>query len=388
MQSGFCYFDPMVDPVKPYVLARYHEVKRPYIVYRVWSEEKDCLVIRKVFAPAKFSTPRERKTWANNEIPKINKALIEGKYIRIRVAASPNVGSTITQTPTLLEFFTERQKTRANVLRPKAAGKYKSVLNTFTAFLKEKGLSKIKPQDFTAIHAQQYQDYLIKKGLAAITINNYRDKMGWFFKQAVKRELILKNPWIMDNLPETQSYRNIAFSNADQETMEKSLLNTLPGLYLFTRMIYLCFLRPKELRQLRIINIDFYNRTVIVPGEIGKNRKTQAVPIPAKLFELLKDYKEYPPTHYLFSKNYTPGISHLSENTPYNMHRRVLENLGLDTGNYTLYSWKHTGAVRALQAGINIKVLQRLLRHSSLEETDVYLKSLGIHNDELTAIEW
>lgn len=376
----------MTDTNKPYVLARYHEVERPYIDFQVWSEIKDKLVTRRVWVPAKYKSSRERKTWANLEIKKINRALIEGKTIRESVTVIP--AGQVTKTPSLLDFFTERQQTRANVLRPKASGKYKSVLNTFADFLKTKGLTSIKPQDFTAIHAQQYQDHLIKKGLAAITINNYRDKMGWFFKQAIKRELIVKNPWIMDNLPETQSFRNIAFSKADQTVLESALLQDFAGLYLFTRFIYHCFLRPKELRQLKVSNIDFQNQCVIVPGEIGKNRKTQTVPIPSRLFDSIVHYKEMSPNLYLFSGNYTPGISKLAENTPYNHHRKVLESLGLYPGDYTLYSWKHTGAVRALQAGVNIKLLQRLLRHSSLEETDTYLKSLGLNNEELTKIEW
>ena len=45
---------------------------------------------------------------------------------------------------------------------------------------------------------------------------------------------------------------------------------------------------------------------------------------------------------------------------------------------YTLYSWKHSGVVSAYNAGVDIKTIQRQCRHSSLEQTDVYLKSLGL----------
>lgn len=48
---------------------------------------------------------------------------------------------------------------------------------------------------------------------------------------------------------------------------------------------------------------------------------------------------------------------------------------------YPLYSWKHTGAVNAYRSGIGIKQLQRLLRHSTVQMTDIYLKSLGLKTD-------
>lgn len=55
----------------------------------------------------------------------------------------------------------------------------------------------------------------------------------------------------------------------------------------------------------------------------------------------------------------------------------------------TLYSWKHIGVVRAFQAGLNIKLLQELLRHHSLEMTDIYLKSLGLTiNKEVAEKSW
>ena len=49
-----------------------------------------------------------------------------------------------------------------------------------------------------------------------------------------------------------------------------------------------------------------------------------------------------------------------------------------------LYFWKHTGAVNAYLSGVGIKQLQRLLRHSSVQITDIYLKSLGLRTDPNT----
>ena len=55
----------------------------------------------------------------------------------------------------------------------------------------------------------------------------------------------------------------------------------------------------------------------------------------------------------------------------------MIEDLELNT-DYTLYSWKHSGVVAAYNAGVDIKTIQNQCRHHSLEQTDVYLKSLGL----------
>lgn len=49
--------------------------------------------------------------------------------------------------------------------------------------------------------------------------------------------------------------------------------------------------------------------------------------------------------------------------------RKLIKSLKLGT-DYTLYSWKHSG--------VDIKSIQNQCRHHSLEQTDIYLKSLGL----------
>ena len=57
--------------------------------------------------------------------------------------------------------------------------------------------------------------------------------------------------------------------------------------------------------------------------------------------------------------------------------RKLIKELNLGS-DYTLYSWKHSGVVAAYNAGIDIKTIQNQCRHHSLEQTDIYLKSLGL----------
>jgi len=45
-------------------------------------------------------------------------------------------------------------------------------------------------------------------------------------------------------------------------------------------------------------------------------------------------------------------------------------------------SWKHTGVVNAYKAGVDIKSIQRQCRHTAIDMTDNYLKSLGLYDNE------
>ena len=65
----------------------------------------------------------------------------------------------------------------------------------------------------------------------------------------------------------------------------------------------------------------------------------------------------------------------------YERHKKILKELDLWGKDYTLYSWKHTGVVSAYKARIDIKSIQLQCRHYSLEQTDIYLKSLGLYKD-------
>jgi hypothetical protein len=70
-----------------------------------------------------------------------------------------------------------------------------------------------------------------------------------------------------------------------------------------------------------------------------------------------------------------PGVAY-NLNRMNKRHRKILTDLGFSTA-HKLYSWKHTGAINAVLAGVTVKELQIQLRHASLEEVDKYLRQLG-----------
>lgn len=63
-----------------------------------------------------------------------------------------------------------------------------------------------------------------------------------------------------------------------------------------------------------------------------------------------------------------------------NIHRKVLIQLKYDTEKYIMYSWKNTGIIEAVRAGIDIVSIARQVRHHSLDQLNEYLVKVGAIN--------
>ena len=153
-----------------------------------------------------------------------------------------------------------------------------------------------------------------------------------------------------------------------------------PDLWFCCQCVYYLFIRPNsELRLLKVMHFEIDDWRVNIPPHISKTARNEYVMIP-QVFraEVLQFVQGKRPGDYLF-----PGLRDPSKpigtNTFMGRFRRELNLLGYGKG-YSLYSWKNTGALACIKAGIHVKYLQLQLRHSSLEMTDRYLKRMGIQD--------
>ena len=153
-----------------------------------------------------------------------------------------------------------------------------------------------------------------------------------------------------------------------------------PQLWQFIKFINYCFIRPGELRQLKLSDIFFSENKILVRKEISKNKKSQFVSIPTVfLEEMYKDgWHQLPGDYFVFSQTGLPGLQQIGLNSMRNRHQNILKDLKFNTARHKLYSWKHTGAVQFVKNGGSMKDLQLQLRHHSLDQVNTYLKDLGV----------
>lgn len=150
-----------------------------------------------------------------------------------------------------------------------------------------------------------------------------------------------------------------------------------PQLFLACKLEYYCCLRPgKELRMLRIGDIDLYRGTIDVSRFRSKTKLARIVTIPEAFLNELRamELEVIPPNWYLISHEGKPGPDHLGKN---NLKQRwaVIRKENGWPMHYKLYSWKHTGNVRADDAGIPRAELQAQNGHTSIRTTEIYMKN-------------
>lgn len=162
--------------------------------------------------------------------------------------------------------------------------------------------------------------------------------------------------------------------------IKKAITEQDPEPWFFIEFIYYCFIRPKELRHLRVGDVLTDDKRILLRPEVSKNGKHQYVTIPAPFQESVRRLEERDAREWIF-----PGKRDRSKPASYNYfsrrHRNFMKELGFGL-EYKLYSWKHTGAVMAIKAGISVKELQIQLRHHSLDMVNRYLRQMGVEDME------
>lgn len=250
-------------------------------------------------------------------------------------------------------------------------------LSAYSTIVKYFQQSYPNPERCTTFDVHKFLLQLKENGKTGNTIRKYRDSLFTLYQSALKYELIRNNP-VDKSERIKKSPQSLLFFSTDQiKVIKEDAEQSSPQLWLAIRMLFYCFIRPGEQRHMRINWINWEYGFIEIPGEFSKNGKTQKVSIPDHFLFELQHLKNYPNNFYVLSKTGAPGITQLSIKWLNDTHTKILDKLKI-RGRYAFYSWKHTGAVMAVKAGINLKDLQNQLRHHSLDMVNEYLKNLGV----------
>ncbi|NLC47908.1 MAG: tyrosine-type recombinase/integrase, partial [Tenericutes bacterium] len=137
---------------------------------------------------------------------------------------------------------------------------------------------------------------------------------------------------------------------------------------LIIEMLYATGVRISELVNIKINDIDFNNRRIIV---LGKGNKERIVYYGEYADDILKIYLETLPSNnngYVFlnskgEKITDRGVRYIIDN--------IMKRLSIKT-NVSPHVLRHTFATDMLNNGCDIKVVQELLGHTSLRATEIY----------------
>ena len=133
---------------------------------------------------------------------------------------------------------------------------------------------------------------------------------------------------------------------------------------------YAAGLRVSEVARLRVSDID--SQRMVIRVRQGKGRRDRYVMLSQALLEILRTYwKLTRPSGWLFP-GYLPG-HHITPNAVIRACRRVNAEAGLSK-HVTMRTLRHSFATHLLEAGTDIRIIQALLGHRSLQTTARYTR--------------
>ena len=233
---------------------------------------------------------------------------------------------------------------------------YKSLINPFLGHFQ--GL-KIK-----ILPAEKIREYILER----LNIDHYSRSYQNQLINALKRyyeyvhdrefeDFDLPRPKKRQRLPNVISREDIQkMLDITRNVKHKTLISILYG----------CGLRLSEVISLKMEDIDFNMKVMYVTG---KGDKQRMIPIGSNLVKQIKTYqKSYLPKVYLFNGQGALKYSGKSIQS-------IVQNKALEVGikkKVTPHTFRHSFATHLLEDGVDLRIIQELLGHTSSKTTEIY----------------
>ena len=241
-----------------------------------------------------------------------------------------------------------------------------STIQNYLRVVEELGVYyKKDPSDLEAEEVYEYLVYLKDtKGSSWKTIHQKAYGLRYLYRQVLERpEMVGKIPYPRKEkrLPVVLSLSEVqAFFSACDNPKHRCMFGLLYG----------SGLRLRELCKLKLSDIDSERMQVRI--EQGKGNKDRYSVLPEVLLPRLRRYYQASrPKEYLFNgrKKGTP----MHPRSPQDTLKRILKRSKIKKSVH-VHSFRHSFACHALEAGMDLMTLQKLLGHAHLSTTILYLQ--------------
>lgn len=203
--------------------------------------------------------------------------------------------------------------------------------------------------------------------------NNFIKTGRAFFNWAKEKCYIKDNPFDTIKLKKKQKKQRIIIPKETRKIILDYLMKNSPNYITILKLEYNALIRPNEIRQLKIKDIDLDEKCIIVRPEVSKNGRQRQVSMTNDLFyEFLKmDLSKYPPNYYVFTIKFNPGEKPVAIHYYSRFWAKIRQQLKLPM-QMKQYSLRDTGIFDMLKAGIDDLSVMQHADHHSLEMTTIY----------------
>lgn len=259
-----------------------------------------------------------------------------------------------------------------------------TTLATYQEFLKNHILPYFADMPLCDIQAGNIRDFLASRKLASSTTSRLYVLLKSIFKLAVDDDILAKNPMVKVKAPKNQRKKPWCVLTEEQT---HELINSIkqPEQQLLVKLAAASGLRRGEILGLRHQDIDTKRNTIsvqqtvkaingqpVISQYLKTNTSRRTLTLPEEMIKLLEKQfldvklKMFQDKNWVDNDLLFPAI-HGAPRQP-NWLSSLVVQLGKDAGmpdGFSLHILRHTNATYLLQHGVNYKVVQQRLGHSS-----------------------
>jgi len=213
---------------------------------------------------------------------------------------------------------------------------------------------------------RDYIDFLINSGKSRSTVDLVINALKFYYEKILRRSFFNQKTGI--KRPKKEKQLPIVLSKWEVKKMIGAGVNLKQKLVI--QVLYTTGIRASELVNLKIEDIDYQRKTVLVKN--GKGKKDRITIISEQvLYNIDRYIKEYRPVVYLFENNF----SHKKLNV--RSIQKIVYNVAEKSKckkHVSAHTFRHSFATHLLENNVNLRYIQSLLGHVRLETTQIYTK--------------
>jgi len=204
---------------------------------------------------------------------------------------------------------------------------------------------------------KDYLQILIKR-LNPSTVSSNLSAIKFFFENILKRKIKLKHPKRNKPIPEVLTIEEV-----------KKLINSIYNIKhkLILKLMYGCGLRVSELVNLKKQDFNFSEDLLHI--KLSKGRKDRFVKIPDSIKKELANYSSLFKGEIFFASS---RGGKLTTATIQKIVKNATRKAGINK-NVHPHTLRHSFATHLLEQGIDLRIIQKLLGHSDIKTTQIYL---------------
>ncbi len=211
------------------------------------------------------------------------------------------------------------------------------------------------------LNEENVREYIIKKleKQNPSTVSHNISVLVFFFEKILKQKTNIPHPKRNKPIPEVLTIEEI-----------KKMIDSTPNFKhkLIIKLLYGCGFRVSEIINLKKEDLNFNENLIYI--RLAKGRKDRFVRIPNSIKEELFNYQKISGEDILF-------VSARGGKLTTATIRKIVKNAAKKAGikkKISPHTFRHSFATHLLEQGTDLRLIQKLLGHSDIKTTQIYLK--------------